>query len=72
MGVEEAVAVVYEAEKHRHSVFQEGSEWVCWVWAIRGSFCRGFGWPPLYRQSMQHTSSSAEGFRIPPPCVGVL
>jgi hypothetical protein len=33
------------------------NQWVCWVWAIRGSFRRGFGWPPLYRQSMQQTSS---------------
>src|SRR5829696_9962680 len=32
-----------------------GNEWVCWDRAIRGSFRRGFGWPPLYRQSMQHT-----------------
>src|SRR5829696_5654234 len=37
---------------------RRGSEWVCWVWAIRGSFRRGFGWPPLYSQSTQHTSSS--------------
>src|SRR5215203_1325652 len=36
---------------------RRGSEWVCWVWAIRGSFRRGFGWPPLYSQSTQHTSS---------------
>src|SRR5829696_589587 len=34
---------------------RRGSEWVCWVWAIRGSFRRGFGWPPLYSQSTQHT-----------------
>ena len=58
-GVEEAVGVVYEAEKHCQSLFQVGSEWVCWGRAIRGSFRRGFGWPSLYRQSMQHTSRAS-------------
>ena len=57
-GVEEAVGVVYEAEKHGlRASSRWGSEWVCWCRAIRGSFRRGFGWPSLYPQSMQHTSS---------------
>src|SRR5829696_7415234 len=30
---------------------------VCCGWAIRGTFRRGVGWPSLYRQSMQHSSS---------------
>src|SRR5687767_3618678 len=30
---------------------------VCCAWAIRGSFRWGIGWPSLYRQSTQHTSS---------------
>ncbi len=56
MGVEQRVGVVYEAEEDVHRFF---SRWtsggVCWGRAIRGSFRRGFGWPPLYRQSTQHT-----------------
>src|SRR5215213_9548175 len=44
---------------------RRGSEWVCWVWAIRGSFRRGFGWPPLYSQSTQHTSRG-----VAPPLLG--
>src|SRR5215203_6754979 len=30
---------------------------VCCGRAIRGTFRRGVGWPSLYRQSMQHSSS---------------
>src|SRR4051812_38294901 len=29
---------------------------LCCGWAIRGSFRRGFGWPPFYSQTTQHSS----------------
>src|SRR3954451_13170467 len=29
---------------------------VVFGWAIRGSFRWGFGWPPFYSQTMQHSS----------------
>ena len=36
---------------------------VCYAWAIRDTFRVGFGWPSLYRQSTQQTSSCTREVR---------
>jgi thioredoxin-dependent peroxiredoxin len=36
---------------------------VCCAWAIRDTFRMGFGWPSLYRQSTQQTSSFTRDVR---------
>src|SRR3954451_23223559 len=37
---------------------------VVFGWAIRGSFRWGFGWPPFYSQTMQHSSSFPNSAKI--------
>jgi hypothetical protein len=55
--VEEPVGLIGETKKRGHTASSvRRRRGVGWGRAIRGSFRRGFGWPPLYRQSMQHSS----------------
>src|SRR5829696_9021951 len=35
---------------------EQAARGVVFGWPIRGSFRRGFGWPPFYRQTSQHSS----------------
>src|SRR5829696_2123465 len=43
---------------------EQAARGVVFGWAIRGSFRRGFGWPPFYRQTSQHSSRAANRGQI--------
>src|SRR5215213_5402430 len=63
-GVEEPVGVIGETKKRDHGVFRSEEAWGSLGRAIRGSFRRGFGWPPVYLQSMQHSSRESMSTRV--------